>query len=200
MKYLKTIQRQVAGSLKTFEVHECTVEEVSKFISSNGREMVEVRVSTGETFKGLYNKAVFDFICDNEGSESFIVLWKAPKGPPMLAYVKQIWEDFAAGAIKDEPIVEESHEAFVYMWINHLNDMKYIGKHCGSPDDDYVSSSVTFNEDYWLEPTGFLRTILAYGSNQQMHELETILLLQLKTRMSPLYYNLSDNIRGGNYE
>ena len=86
MKYIKTVDKFVAGSIKTFEIHECIVDEVSKFTSSNGREMIEISTG-GETFKGLFNEKVYNFLCDNEGSESFIVLWKSPKGKPMLAYV-----------------------------------------------------------------------------------------------------------------
>ena len=199
MKYIKTIDKFVAGSLKQFEIHKCTVDEVVTYTSNNGREMIRVTVNK-ESFDGLYNKKVYDFLCHNEGSESFIVLWKSPKGKPMLAYVSKIWEDFAAGVEQKADVDTNNTEAFVYMWINLNGDMKYIGKHCGSYDDGYVASSETFMVEYNESPENFIRTILAYGSNQAMHELETVLLLQLKTRMSPLYYNLSDNIRGTTYE
>jgi hypothetical protein len=81
------------------------------------------------------------------------------------------------------------------MWVNKDTDKKYIGKHRGKPDDGYVCSSESLMTEYNECPSRFIRTILAYGSDQEMLELETIMLLQLKTRMSPLYYNLSNNLR-----
>jgi hypothetical protein len=86
------------------------------------------------------------------------------------------------------------------MWVNKDDDRKYIGVHTGKPNDGYVSSSDVFLKEYEESPTRFIRTILAYGSSQEMLELETMLLLQLRTRMSPMYYNLSNNLRGGKFE
>ena len=81
------------------------------------------------------------------------------------------------------------------MWISKDTDKKYIGYHKGYPDDGYIASSESFLQDYNESPTRFFRTILAYGSSQRMYELETKLLLDLETRMSPSYYNLTSNLR-----
>jgi len=63
-----------------------------------------------------------------------------------------------------------TYYGFVYQWINVETNKKYIGSHCGSIDDGYVSSSVSFNEDYVQNPKLFKREILEYitEENQQM--------------------------------
>jgi hypothetical protein len=204
MEYITTVERFVAGSKKYFDIHKCVVSEVENYTSNTDKQMTKIIVE-GEEFSGLYNKTVYEFLCANEGTESFIVLWKAPKGKPMLAYVKAIWEDYAAGRIRVGEQVEApppytgSGESFVYMWINKDDHRKYIGKHKGSPDDGYIASSETFLADYNEAPTRFLRTILAFGDDQSMLELETALLMHLSVRMSPLYYNMSTNVTGGKY-
>jgi hypothetical protein len=203
MEYVTTVKRFVAGSYKFFEIYKCTVSEVENYTSPTDKQMTRIKVGN-EEYSGLYNKVVYEMLCANEGSESFIVLWKAPKGKPMLAYVKSIWEEYAAGKLVDAPAIDNSKvvegESFVYLWINKDTQMKYIGKHKGLTDDGYICSSESFLAEYNEAPSRFFRTILAYGSDQEMLELETMLLLQLKTRMSPLYYNLSNNLTGGKFE
>lgn len=205
MQLLKTVKRRVAGSEKLFDIYSCTVDEVESYKSSTDKSMIRVLIE-GEEYTGLNNRWVYDFLCENEGSPSFVVLWRAPKGKPMVAYVKEIWQEHLQGIYNVEVNPEtnaycnDSKEAFVYMWINKDDDRKYIGTHTGKPDDGYVCSSDALLEEYNECPTRFIRTILAYGTTQEMIELETIMLLQLKTRMSPMYYNLSNNLSGGKYE
>jgi hypothetical protein len=81
------------------------------------------------------------------------------------------------------------------MWVNTVTDKKYIGKHKGTIADGYICSSQDMLAEYAANPSHFLRTVLAYGSDQEMLELETILLLQLRTSQSPFYYNMSNNLR-----
>lgn len=205
MQLLKTVKRFVAGSQKVFDIYACTVSEVEKFKSATDKSMIRIFVD-GEEYTGLYNTWVYDYVCQNEGQASFIVLWRAPKGKPMVAYVKEIWQGHIKGEYPDEvdsdvnPYCNKDAEAFLYMWVNKDDDRKYIGVHTGKPNDGYVSSSDVFLKEYEESPTRFIRTILAYGSSQEMLELETMLLLQLRTRMSPMYYNLSNNLRGGKFE
>jgi len=199
MNLIKTVKRWVAGSEKYFDIYECTVDEVESYTSDSGKGMVRVKIGDF-TYSGLYNKWVYDYLCENEGSPSFVVMWRAPKGTPMVAYVKEIWQDHINGVYNVEVPAEtnafsNNAEAFVYLWINKDNDKKYIGTHKGSVDDGYIASSETFLADYNESPTRFIRSILAYGSQQEMYELETKLLLDLKTRMSNMYYNLSNNLR-----
>jgi hypothetical protein len=118
----------------------------------------------------------------------------------MLAYLKELWQNHLNG-VNDGEVSSESDayspsgESFVYLWINKDTDRKYIGKHKGTTDDGYVCSSDSMLEEYNDCPSRFIRTILAYGTDQEMHELETMLLLQLKASKSELFYNLSNNLR-----
>lgn len=201
MKIIKTVERFVAGSKKIFDIYECTVDEVEKYKSATDKDMVRINVE-GTEYTGLHNKWVYEHLCENEGTESFIVLWRSPKGSKMVAYVKEIWQDHLKGEYNVEVPPEtdaycvKNTEAFIYMWINKDDDRKYIGMHSGIPDDGYICSSDSMLLDYAECPTRFIRTILAYGTTQEMLELETQLLITLKAKKSNLFYNLTNNLVG----
>jgi len=199
MNLIKTVKRWVAGSDKLFDIYECTVDEVEEYTSDSGKSMVKVTIGDTE-YTGLHNKWVYEHLCENEGSPSFVVMWRAPKGKPMVAYVKEIWQDHINGEYNVEVPAEtnaysNSGESFVYLWTNKDTDRKYIGKHKGTTDDGYVCSSESLMEEYDECPSRFIRTILAYGTDQEMHELETQLIITLKATKSHLYYNMSNNLR-----
>ena len=89
-------------------------------------------------------------------------------------------------------------EAFVYLWYDSRNKMFYLGKHKGTPDDGYTHSSSIwehFSSD--SVPEGVKRRVLIYGSDKDMYELETKLLLNRKEKCWDRYYNAS--IRGKFY-
>ncbi len=199
MNLIKTVKKWVSGTEKVFDIYECTVDEVETYSSDTGKSMIRIKIGEQE-FNGLHNKWVYDFLCSNEGEQSFVVLWRAPKGKPMVAYVKELWQDHINGVEtgvvpKETEAYSNTGEAFVYMWVCKDTDRKYIGKHKGSSDDGYVASGESFLADYNECPSRYIRTILAYGTDQEMHELETILLLQLQATRSHLYYNMSNNLR-----
>ena len=83
-------------------------------------------------------------------------------------------------------------EAVVYLWYDAPNDMYYLGKHKGSPDDTYTHSS-TIWESFTKDniPEGVTRRILAYGTNEEMCILEHKLLVNRKKRCWNRYYNES---------
>lgn len=83
-------------------------------------------------------------------------------------------------------------EAFVYLWYDAPNDMYYLGKHKGSPDDTYTHSS-TIWESFTKDniPEGVTRRILAYGTDEEMCILEHELLVNRKKRCWNRYYNES---------
>lgn len=185
--------------MKDFEIYACRVDEVEEIRDSKDRKAIRVVIG-GKEYRGLHNKSVYEFLCQNEGEESFVVLWPSGKGNRMLAYKWDIWQDHINGGSPEAPEEappedEGSKEAFVYLWLDELTDRKYIGMHKGSPDDGYIGSGSLFLEMYKDRPEDFTRTILAYGTKEQMHHLETILILQLKARTSGMYYNVSDNLR-----
>jgi len=199
MKLVNTVTRFVAGSNKYFDIFECKVDEVEAYTSASDKLMIKVTIE-GTEYSGLHNKWVYDFLCENEGTDSFVVMWRAPKGDHMLAYVKDIWLNHLEGNDKNESIKEEDipdreeGEAFVYMWVDQ-NDKKYIGKHKGSTSDGYICSSEKVLEEIDKNPYNFTRTILAYGTDEEMLELETMLIMQLKATRSGMYYNMSNNLR-----
>ena len=83
-------------------------------------------------------------------------------------------------------------EAFIYLWYDAPNDMYYLGKHKGSPDDSYTHSS-TIWERFTKDniPEGVTRRILAYGTDEEMCVLEHELLVNRKERCWDRYYNNS---------
>jgi len=83
-------------------------------------------------------------------------------------------------------------EAFVYLWYDAPNDMYYLGKHKGSPDDTYTHSSTVW-ESFTKDniPEGVTRRILAYGTDEEMCILEHELLVNRKKRCWNRYYNES---------
>jgi len=86
-----------------------------------------------------------------------------------------------------------SKEAFVYLWYDAPNDMYYLGKHKGSPDDTYTHSSSiweSFTKDNI--PEGVTREILAEGTHEEMCVLEHELLVEAKNGGDwDRYYNNS---------
>lgn len=82
------------------------------------------------------------------------------------------------------------YEAFVYEWTNATTGKKYIGYHKGTPDDGYVCSSKLMMEDYCKDTSSFHRRILAFGTKEEMVELESEILKGLNAKDSNIYYNL----------
>ena len=80
-------------------------------------------------------------------------------------------------------------EAFVYMWYDSKNSMYYIGYHKGTPDDGYTHTS-SIMESFKIAPKGFRRRILAYGTRDEMMQLEVALLKNRKERCWDKYYNV----------
>lgn len=86
-------------------------------------------------------------------------------------------------------IYSNSPEAFLYIWINIETGKTYIGMHRGHPEDGYICSSKYMMEDYKKNPTNFHRSILRYGSRDEMLELEKQYLEKVNAAQNPLYYN-----------
>jgi hypothetical protein len=88
----------------------------------------------------------------------------------------------------------EPSEAFVYLWYDGPNDMYYLGSHLGTPDDTYTHSS-TIWEHFTKDniPEGVTREILAAGTEEEMHVLESKLLKHIRNLgVWDKYYN--DNL------
>jgi hypothetical protein len=85
----------------------------------------------------------------------------------------------------------------IYLWINTLNNKKYLGSHWGKEDDGYVGSGVLFKKavkKYDIE--NFVRIILEikeYKDERELRKSEEFYLKNLNVVNKDIYYNLTDN-------
>lgn len=86
---------------------------------------------------------------------------------------------------------------FIYLWINCVNNKKYIGSHWGTEDDGYIGSGVLFKKavkKYGLDQ--FSRVILEikqYSDEKELRNAEQFYLQNLDVVNKEIYYNLTDN-------
>lgn len=90
---------------------------------------------------------------------------------------------------------------FVYMWINKVNNKKYVGSHIGTEDDGYIGSGVHFQ--YALNKYGidnFERIILErIESDNEVREREEHYLKLFNVANDRSFYNIRD-VAGGGFE
>jgi hypothetical protein len=89
-------------------------------------------------------------------------------------------------------------QGFVYLWMDSVHHMFYLGSHKGMPTDNYAHSSrrmPKFRMD--SVPPGYRRIILAQGNYADMMLLENRLLK--KRYRNPLYYNICVSFPGVMY-
>ena len=89
-------------------------------------------------------------------------------------------------------------ESFVYCWTDRATNKLYIGKHKGSTDDRYISSSKYMLEEYIRRREDFCREILAVGNDEDMVAFESAILIALNAAKDPLFYNMHNNNGRGN--
>jgi hypothetical protein len=190
---------KVGGRELVFDIFKCVVDEVGEpYETSSGKQMIEIKVGN-QKFVGSYDKEVYDHLVQNEGQESFVILWRSHKGGYMVAYNYKYWYDYSNGLLQVSDVIvtpakpEDDSEAFVYMWINKDTGRKYVGYHSGSSDDGYIGSGVQFLQEYNATPDKFVRTILARGTTTEMYKLETMLLILLEGKEQ--YYNVGNNLK-----
>ncbi len=89
--------------------------------------------------------------------------------------------------------MNKDKQAFVYLWMDFKNKMKYLGSHCGSKPT-YTHSSVVM-ESFTMrnKPHYMKRRILAYGSNEDMIQLEHNLIEKYDLIKREDYYNLANS-------
>lgn len=87
------------------------------------------------------------------------------------------------------------HEAFLYCWTNTAVGKMYIGYHVGTEDDGYVCSSKYMKKEYKESPELFTRQIIAYGTEDDIRNLETTVLTALDAANDEQFYNLSNYAR-----
>ena len=87
-------------------------------------------------------------------------------------------------------IEDSSKEAFVYLWFDGKNRKFYVGKHLGRLTDSYAHSSVRMeNFTMRTKPPYMRRRILAFGTHDEMVELEHSILERRKHLFGTKYYN-----------
>ena len=87
-------------------------------------------------------------------------------------------------------------EAFVYKWTHKPSLDWYIGYHKGDPADGYISSSVYVKTQVERCPEDWERTIVDYGTNQEMYDLETEILQMSDARSDMRSLNGHNNENG----
>ena len=81
---------------------------------------------------------------------------------------------------------------FVYIWMDKVRKMFYVGSHSGSIDDGYVSSSRWLNYEIRYRPTDFKRRIIKIFATRSEAQQYEMFLLSLVTysQFGVKYYNL----------
>lgn len=92
-------------------------------------------------------------------------------------------------------------KAFIYQWINKINNKKYIGSHIGVPEDGYTGSGTYFKNAYLKNPESFTRVILEVIESEDIHSeiriLEESYLNKVDAANSVEYYNITNRYYGG---
>ena len=89
---------------------------------------------------------------------------------------------------------------YIYLTINNINGMKYIGKHYGELDDTYLGSGKLLKQDilkYGKE--NFTKSILYVSENDlENSEKEKQYIALYNAISNPLFYNIHEGGSGGN--
>jgi hypothetical protein len=89
--------------------------------------------------------------------------------------------------------MNKDKQAFVYLWMDSKNKMWYLGSHCGNKPTYTHSSSVMENFTMKTKPDYMKRRILAYGSGEDMVQLEHNLIERYDLVQRKDYYNLANS-------
>lgn len=79
--------------------------------------------------------------------------------------------------------------SFLYKWFDKGRQMHYIGVHKGTANDGYICSSKIMLEEIAKRPEDFNRTIISYGSFEDMIQEETKILKCVDAAKNKNYYN-----------
>jgi len=83
--------------------------------------------------------------------------------------------------------------SFVYKWTFKPDLYWYVGFHTGTIDDGYICSSSNVKQAIINEPELWERTIIGYGTTEEMYELESEILQLFDARNDPRSLNLHNN-------
>ena len=89
---------------------------------------------------------------------------------------------------------------FIYITTNNINGCKYIGKHYGYENDNYLGSGKLLQ--YAIKKYGkenFSREIIEFNENDDINsEREKYYVALYNATQNPLFYNLHTGGKGGN--
>ena len=88
--------------------------------------------------------------------------------------------------------MNKDKQSFVYLWMDSKNKMWYLGSHCGNNPTYAHSSAVMESFTMRNKPHYMKRRILAYGSNEDMIQLEHNLIEKYNLVQREDYYNLAN--------
>jgi hypothetical protein len=94
----------------------------------------------------------------------------------------------------------QEYTGFIYLWVNNVNSMMYIGSHYGGINDGYTGSGTFFKRAYEKDPGNFTRYIIEShnGDVQSLKQLEQTYLEKYDVANNDKYYNIV-NVAGGGY-
>ena len=88
--------------------------------------------------------------------------------------------------------MNKDKQAFVYLWMDSKNKMWYLGIHCGNKPS-YTHSSSRMEKFTWkTKPSYMKRRILAYGTNEEIIQLEHNLIERYDLTGREDYYNAAN--------
>ena len=92
------------------------------------------------------------------------------------------------------PAPADGYAAFYYEWYNATTDMTYGGKHNGHVGDGYNHSSQNpiMNEDFQNMEHEWHYSVLHYGSEKDITNIERNILKSMEAKTNPKWYNLNN--------
>lgn len=90
----------------------------------------------------------------------------------------------------------EVSDPFVYLWVEHSTGLMYLGsrtKQGCHPNDGYICSSKYVKPLIEANPNGWSRTILFFGTREEVLFVERAMLQLLDARNNPCFYNRSNS-------
>tara|TARA_R110000796_G_scaffold30913_2_gene82388 strand:- start:2 stop:1249 length:1248 start_codon:yes stop_codon:yes gene_type:complete len=92
------------------------------------------------------------------------------------------------------PAPADGYAAFYYEWLNTTTDMRYGGKHNGYVDDGYSHSSQNpkMHDDFQNMEHKWKYSVLHYGSEKDITNIERKILKSNEARTNPKWYNLNN--------
>jgi len=90
------------------------------------------------------------------------------------------------------PSTRKESKGYVYCWTDLRHNMFYVGVKKGSFDQNYITSSKFFNEEYQKRPNDFQRSIISKGTWEDSLVFEEKILRSVNAATNKSWYNRSN--------